>query len=711
MRPPTLVFAALALASCALAQDPPATSLRAPAVPLIAHDPYFSIWSTKDKLTDDHTRHASGREHHLTGMAWIDGKPYRFLGAVPRSVEVMDQKTVSVTATRTIYTFEKNGVQLVLSFFTPAFPDDLEVLARPLTYVVFDTKSTDDREHTVSLYFDASSLLAVNNGDQQVAGARLKAGNLHVVRTGTQAQTMLAKSGDDMRIDWGYAYVAAPDEKGTEVRVRDTGIRAEFAKGGTVADRDEFDAFAPNTRVFLAMAALFNLEAVVPGKTERRYAMVAYDDLYSVQYFNRNLRPYWRRTQAGGKASTIDKLLQEAERDFPTLLAKAEKFDQELADDLMRVGGAKYAILSILAFRQTLAAHKLVADADGKALFLSKDTGANGGIGTVDLAFSSSPFFLLFNPELLKGMLIPVLEYGAMQRWQHKFAPHDLGQYPLANGQFFGTGEKAASDQMPVEESGNMLILAAAIAKTDGDAKFAQKYWPTLTKWAEFVRDNGFHPEDQFSADDPAAKASGNANLSLKSIIALGAYADLARRVNDAKAYDAYLALAQEGARRWETMARDGDHYVQSFNKPGTWSQKYNLVWDRVLDLKLFPDEVAKRELAFYRTRQAKYGLPLDGRENQNARVDATLWMASLGEPADFDALINPVLLYLNDTPDRVPFADTYSTQDGKKKDGHARSAVGSVFMKMLMDVRVWGTWMDRAKPPAKQAASANTNN
>jgi hypothetical protein len=304
-------------------------------------------------------------------------------------------------------------------------------------------------------------------------------------------------------------------------------------------------------------------------------------------------------------------------------------------------------------------------------------------------------------------MMVPVLEYGGMQRWQHKFAPHDLGQYPLANGQFFGSGEKPGGDQMPVEESGNMLILAAAIAKTDGDAKFAQKYWATLTKWAEYVKDNGFHPEDQFSADDPSSKSSAGANLSLKSIIALGAYADLARRLNDAKAYDTYLSLAQEGARRWDSMARDGDHYMMSFNKPGTWSIKYNLVWDRLLDLRLFPEDVVQREIAFYRTRLLKYGLPLDGRENQSARIDATLTMAALANQSDFEALIDPVFLYLNDTPDRAPMSGTYSPQDAKKKEGHASSAVGAVYTRMLMDPRLWAAWMDRAKPPVKQQASA----
>ena len=704
MRRLTLVLACLAAVNRLNAQaNPPELakppSFRPPAIPLITHDPYFSIWSNSDKLTDDHTRHWTGKEQHLTGMAWIDGKAFRFLGVAPRDVEAMEQKSVQVTPTRTIYTFEKNSVRVKLTFLTPAFPESLDVLSRPLTYVLFDTQALDERDHDVKIYFDVSSLLAVNAGDQRVAGSRLKVKDLHVVRVGTQAQEMLAKSGDDLRIDWGYAYVAAPDRDGTEVRVRNTGIRADFAKDGKVDDRDEFDSFPPNTRVFLSMAVVFDLEKV-RGLPVSRYAMVAYDDLYSVQYFNRNLRPYWRRTLPGGKALAIDGLLEKAETEFVDLQARAEKFDADLTADLVRAGGAKYAQIATLAYRQTLAAHKLAADADGKPYFFSKENASNGCIGTVDVMYPSAPFFLLLNPELLKAMMVPVLQYAQMPRWQWKYAPHDLGQYPLANGQVYGGGEKSEDRQMPVEESGNMLILMAALAKTDGDAKFAKQYWPLLTKWAEYLRDKGFDPEDQLSTDDFAGKLARNANLSIKAILALGAYADLARRLDEPKTYETYFELARNGARRWEELARDGDHYTLAFGKAGTWSQKYNLVWDKLLDLKLFPDEVSRKELAYYRTRQNKYGLPLDNRETYT-KLDWVVWTASLGDQREFESMVEPVFDFLNETPSRVPMSDWYSTVDAKQKGFQARSVVGGVYVKMLMDSRIWNGWLDRAKAPA----------
>lgn len=679
-------------------------NLRPPAIPLLAHDPYFSVWSLNDKLTGDHTRHWSGKEQHLTGLIRIDGQPFRFMGSAPRDVEAMDQKAVQVTPTRTIYTFEKSSIRLKVTFLTPAFPESLDVLARPLSYVVLDAQSIDDTEHDVTVYFDVSSLLAVNSGDQRVAGARLKVKDLHVVRVGTQAQDTLAKSGDDLRIDWGYAYLAAPNRDGTEVRVRDTGVRAAFAKEGKLPDRDEFDGFAPNTRVFLAMAAVFNF-GKLRSLPVSRYAMVAYDDLYSVQYFNRNLRPYWRRTGPGGKAVTIDTLLETAEAEYLDLQARAEKFDRELTDDLVRVGGSKYAQIATLAYRQTLAAHKLTADADGRALFFAKDNAAAGGIAVVDAIYAAAPFYLMLNPELLRAALVPVLQYAQMPRWQFKFAPHDLGQYPLAGGQNFAGGEKSEAGQMAIEETSSLLLLVAALARTDRDTKFAKPYWGVLTKWAEYLKDKGVDPEDQPSVDDAGEKLARNANLSLKSILALGAYADLARTLDDAKVYDAYWALAREHAQRWQELVADGSHTTMSFGQAGSWSQKYHLVWDRVLELGIFPEELGRKEVAHYLTQQGRYGLPLDSRD-RHARLDATFWSASLAEPRDFDEFANAVFDYLHETPTRVPMADWYWTHDAKQKAPlqQARGAVGGVYMKMLMDKTIWEIWLDRARAAANGA-------
>jgi hypothetical protein len=670
---------------CAFAERPPA-------VPLIANDPYFSVWSMADRLTADPTRHWTGTPQPLTGLIRVDGATFRVMGSEPRNMGALDQRGLTITPTQTRYDFEGAGVKVALTFTTPLLPHDLDVLSRPVTYLTWKVQSADNTEHAVSLYFDAGAELVVNTPDQPVTWSRLQLHGMQVLRMGSREQPMLQKSGDNLRIDWGYLYVAAPDSQGITAAAADrTATRSDFAEHGAMTIDDEFAEHNPHTRYGRVrqpvLAFSFDLGRVGAAPQTRRLTL-AYDDLYSLEYFGRRVRPYWRR-----KGAEAPDLLRAADRDYDSLMEKCGRFDRDLMADLKQEGGADYERLCSLAYRQAMAAHKLAVDADGSLLFFSKENFSNGSIDTVDVFYPSSPLFLLMNTKLLRGSVEPILKYASMERWPWPYAPHDLGTYPLANGQTYGGGELSERNQMPVEESGNLLLLVAAIAKAEGNAELGQKYWPMLTRWAEFLRDKGLDPENQLCTDDFAGHLARNANLSLKAIEGLGGYSMLAEMTGHADEARRYRAIAQDYAKKWMSMAIDGDHYVLAFGRPGTWSQKYNLVWDRILGLNLFPPDVARREIAYYKTRQNVYGLPLDNRAPYT-KLDWLVWTATLADNSpDFQALIAPAYKWMNETPTRVPLTDWYMTTDGKQRGFQARSVVGGLFIKMLADEKMWKKW------------------
>jgi Domain of unknown function (DUF4965)/Domain of unknown function (DUF1793)/Domain of unknown function (DUF5127)/Domain of unknown function (DUF4964) len=668
---------------------------RPPAVPLIAHDPYFSVWSMADKLTDQNTRHWTGRPQPIFGLARIDGKTWRFMGEDPREVPAMEQTSLKVTPTHTIYEFQASGVRLAVTFFTAAFAKNLDILSRPVTYLTVTADGEGD--HDLSVLIDVDPVIAVDSPDEAVTWGRSRAQGLTVLNVGSRDQRVLNRPGDDLRIDWGYFHLAAPDTEGAQFALSADAIES-FQKAGSLPPADQMDMprMPRDGAADLAVELPFGK---LTAQSLSRHVLLAYTEEFAIEYLGRKLRPYWQRN-----GLSVEQMLAEAESQLPALDRRGVALDQELTADLEKTGGKAYAQLAVLAYRQTLAAHGLAADADGTPLLFPKENFSNGCISTVDVLYPSAPFFLFFNPVLLEAQLKPVLEYAALPRWKWPFAPHDLGTYPLADGQVYGGGERTEEDQMPVEESGNLLILAADMERELGNFDFARTYWAQFTKWAEYLKQEGLDPSNQLSTDDFAGHLAHNANLSIKAIEALDAYAILARGVGKSEVAEQYARLAAEMAGKWQLMAIDGDHYKLAFDKPGTWSQKYNLVWDKVMDLNLFPAKVRQTELAYYLEHMNQFGLPLDNRADYT-KLDWSIWTATLAEPGQaaeaeaYNQILDRTGHWINEGPSRVPLTDWYDTKTGKQIGFQARSVVGGVYIKALANKVLAEKWRNRTEP------------
>jgi len=602
------------------------------------------------------------------GGSWLDAGLSEKLADLPGdAIAAAKQTDVKITATQTIYQFKCGAADLKVTFTSPLILEDLALLASPASYLTYEVKSNDKVKHDISVLTSVSSGLAVNLPAQEVQAFSYSSIGLVISKAGTTEQPLLKKKGDDLRIDWGYVYVAAAMDANARQYV-----------SGSESALSSFKHGAKQATSLTGKSLMLN--TVMPfgsvgSASKGKFLVIGYDDLYSVQYFHKDLRPLWRDVPG----VTMEDVLSEATKNYKKVLAKCANTDAEVYKDALKAGGEEYAKLCILGYRQSIAAHQLVKSPDGELLFLSKENFSNGSINTVDITYPSAPLYLIYNPKLMEGMLNGIFYFSESGKWTKPYSAHDLGTYPLANGQTYG-------EDMPVEESGNMIIVTAAIALAEHNADYAKKHWKTLTIWTDYLAKAGFDPGNQLCTDDFAGHLAHNTNLSVKAIVAIGAYAKLAEMIGDKETAAKYRKLAEEMAASWTAKADAGDHYALVFDHKNTWSQKYNMVWDKVLGLKLFPQSVYDKEIRFYLTHQNAYGLPLDSRKTYT-KSDWILWTATMANNrADFQALVAPVYKFASTTPSRVPLSDWHETTTGKMVGFQARSVVGGYFMKVLAD-------------------------
>ena len=632
-----------------------------PALPLITHDPFFSIWDANETPTAGHTTHWTGAAADLYGVILIDGVRYKFLGR--GGCPAMTRTETNLTPLSTEYVYEHAGVKLTAKFTSPLLLDDLDILSTPVSYVDFAVDFIDGKEHEVKLRVHPAHNLCYNgNQPPRMREGAFVAGDLQFAHLEQAKQAPLSGSGDITTIDWGYLFFATADGI---VNV-EGGIHYE--KSGN----------APFTSTL----------------------MIGYDDIASINYFGALLPAYYARN---GK--TIVDAIAEFYARASEIKERCAKFDAQLLADADRIGGEDYQLIVCASYRQSIAAHKLVADPAGDILFISKENDSNGCAGTVDVSYPSIPLYLLYAPELVRGMCRPIFKFTRMPVWKYDFAPHDVGRYPIINGQVYGqqiggpfmcgvtslpyylypdtVDAFKFESQMPVEECGNMLLMLAAVGKADGNYDMAKENLDILYQWCEYLLKYGEDPGHQLCTDDFAGHLARNVNLSAKAVMGIAAFADIL----DALGEDGseYRAKAKAMGQSWLERSDMGGYTALTFDRVG-WSQKYNLVWDKLMGWNILPDEFYKKEIASYLPRINEYGLPLDSRCSYT-KSDWTMWVSAMADDKQTrQAFMAPLAKFLHDRKSNVPFSDFYDTVTGTYEAFIGRSVQGGNFMPLLME-------------------------
>ncbi|GAA1934523.1 glutaminase domain-containing protein [Kitasatospora viridis] len=664
---------------------PAFTPLRPPAVPLAVRSPYLSTWQAGDNLAGTWSTFWNGHVTAFCGIARIDGTGYLFAGNPQQSLisTSMTQVSLQLTATRSIYTFTAGGVTLTVTFFSPVDLNNLQRQSVPFSYVSMQAVANDGGSHSVQLHLDISGEWAHGDITQAVNWAQQQTANGNVALTFTPTNpSVLAQSGD--QASWGSVVLttaAAPGvswQIGTDLTVRSTAISSGTLPGTVDANQPRA---IDNSWPVLGFCR--DLGPVGATPSAEFVVAVGHVRTPALSYLGGNLNAWWSTYWPGtsGWTDMVDWFLA----DYGAALSAATALDTRIQNDATAaVGGgsvgANYAALCALALRQAVAGTELAAHGGSPWAFL-KEISSDGNVSTVDVIYPALPLFLYFSPSYLQLLLAPILAYCEQGGWPEPFAVHDLGSnYPVADGHNNGKEE-----DMPVEESANMLIMCAALlqqlAATDA-AAFAQAHYTILKQWADYLVGNALDPGSQLSTDDFASLIVHNANLALKGIIGIGAMGIVAGFAGNTADQAKYAATARGYISQWLTNAQDPNaaHLDLAYGSANTWGLKYNGFADQLLGLDLVPAGVASQEAAWYQANAGGYGVMLDGKGYTKA--DWELWTAAWlrDQGAIRDTLVNGVYAFADTSPQRAPFGDWYDVSSGANRTFEARPVVGGVF-------------------------------
>lgn len=662
-----------------------------PAYPVFVKDPFFSLWSNTDNPAESNPTFWFGREVAMAGFVFFGKEKYRFFGnGQGRSLSLTG---IDVTALKTIYRFGCDKFDMRVEFCSPLPLDNLDVLSFPLCYMFYTVTPKQGAEEVRVTFSVSSDICCPYCENTYARGDVYPLGDVSVGYMGLNRQNILSRCTDKAGADWGWWYLA--------------GKRCVFHDEEDLSDVVEGKKVKPLKKAckkYLTAIDTFKAGGEICGTFA-----IGFDDVVSVYYYGEILRGYWF-----SQGKTINDAFRKLYGDFNAFDGLCNAFDKRLNG---MIADETYREICTAAYRQSVAAHKLVCDGKGRTLFLSKENSSDGCIATVDVSYPEMPLYLLFAPELVKGTLYPIFDFAEKDVWKKPFAPHDAGVYPYCNGQFYAirkpeeTGGEHLLDyyseendeilppywcyseesdiycsdrQMPVEESANMLIMSELVCEYLNDNGLIKRYFTLLRTWGEFLDEKGLIPENQLSTDDFSGHLNKNINLAVKSALGLKAFALSCMRLGKRKLAEKYMKKAKERAEK--ISALQNRVLPQAFDDAEDYSLKYNLAADILLGEEIFSQAMKEKETEFYLSVINKFGIPLDSCHVWT-KSDWMCWAASMSEDKKKREKIYASLkVFLTESPDRVPFSDWFDTDTGKIRGFQARSVQGGVFMPILAD-------------------------
>ena len=298
----------------------------------------------------------------------------------------MYQSDLQITPLSSVYTFENHLAKVKLTFTTPLLLDRLDVLTRPVSYMAYEIELKKEDIEDVQFVFGISSQGCVNSRDQNIQFRKTS----FSLSCGNVVQNPLAEAGDRVTIDWGYLHLCDKDAYIAEPPKMYGGIK-------TVGRSTDVRRLSHN----FTLNKIYNAHSDMPylyiSKKELSGVItVAYDEIKPIEYFHTQVEEYYTKY-----FDSFEDMIKAAIKEYPEIKNMCDAFDSKLMEESGKLG-EKYEYITSLAYRQAIAAHKLIEDTEGNIIFLSKEDDSNGCIGTLDVTYPSIPLFLKYNPELVK---------------------------------------------------------------------------------------------------------------------------------------------------------------------------------------------------------------------------------------------------------------------------------------------------------------------
>ncbi|MGI5184337.1 glutaminase domain-containing protein [Dactylosporangium sp. CA-152071] len=677
--------------------------IRPPATPLAVRSPYLSTWLRADTLPGNWPTFWAGAATAMTGIVRVDGQPFVFMGSPSGGWPLATQTALVVTATRSTFTITAGAVRLEVEFLSPVDPANLRRQSVPMSYLSVTATATDGGSHAVSVYLDISGEWAHGDRTKQIGWSTAVVGDQRVHTCAPTSPTVLGEVGD--QASWGTVVFSTDEVAGLTWQTgADATVRARGAANATLLNTADTNQPRAIDNAWPVLAFSRDLGQVGAAGSPAVVCVIGHVRTPAVSYLGANLDPYWRTQWA-----TWQDMLRWFRADRDAARAGAAATDAAVTAAAQQAGGTQYAALCSLVLRQAFGGTELVSRG-GAPWATLKEISSNGDFSTVDVMYPAFPAYLALSPRYLELLLAPLFDYTELRGFDKPHAPHDLGVYPNAFGRI-GTDE----EDMPVEESANMLIMVAALIARMPAAKataYATAHLAKLRQWADYLVANLPDPGNQNQTDDFTGFIAHSVNLALKGIVGIAAMDSIARAAGVTTT--TYAATAKVYIGQWATMAQNGGRAHLKLTYDGadtTWSLKYNGFADRLLGTNLVPPAIAAEEAAWYLSQQHAYGVPLDPRHGYT-KVDWELWTAGFlaAQPAARDALIAKAYLYANTTTSRVPCSDWHDTDSGNQQGFAARPVMGGALA--LMSLRsvpngLTGAWPFTTGP---SDASGNGN-